>query len=221
MARETRRRPGAARQTTNDRQALFIKHYLATFNAKTAAIKAGYSERTAESQGSRLLKNVKVTEILDSEMAKLRERMSKDANRVYAALWIQIDELTEQINAHNEARKKIRSLFNDKAALLYGMNLDSEAEIEDSRELMADPLAKEDLKKQLREINAKIQQAHLESFDKESNYYRAQEIRAKLLHDLFDRAGYKPTDRMEVSHSGAIDVSYLSNEELEKAAGML
>ena len=40
----------------------FIKEYilLGCKNAKQAAIKAGYSEKTADQQGSRLLKNVKV-----------------------------------------------------------------------------------------------------------------------------------------------------------------
>lgn len=223
MARQTkgRKSTGKKKPTANERQELFVKHYLATLNATEAAIKAGYSEKTAASQGSRLLNNVKVQEKIDYEMSRLRERMTKDANRVYAALWLQIDELTEQIQLHHEAKRKTRSLYKEKAALLYGVNLDSEDEIESSRDLMADPLQKEDLERQLREINFKMRQARLEEFEKESNYYRAQEIRAKLLHDLFDRAGYKPTDRMEVQHSGGIDLSYMTNEELEKAAAIL
>lgn len=43
------------------KQLTFIAEYLANgFNATAAAKTAGYSKRTAESQGSRLLKNVKV-----------------------------------------------------------------------------------------------------------------------------------------------------------------
>lgn len=44
----------------NAKQKLFIAKYLQCFNATQAAIEAGYSERTAYSIGSRLLKNVEV-----------------------------------------------------------------------------------------------------------------------------------------------------------------
>jgi len=44
-----------------NRQARFIAEYLVDFNATQAAIRAGYSEATAYSQGSRLLKNVEVS----------------------------------------------------------------------------------------------------------------------------------------------------------------
>lgn len=43
-----------------DKQELFIQEYLIDFNATRAAKKAGYSEKTAYSQGQRLLKNVEV-----------------------------------------------------------------------------------------------------------------------------------------------------------------
>jgi phage terminase small subunit len=46
---------------TSKRQ-VFAKEYLADQNAKQAAIRAGYSERTAKQQGSRLLTYVDVQE---------------------------------------------------------------------------------------------------------------------------------------------------------------
>lgn len=52
-----------------DRQRNFCYCYYENFNATQAAIKAGYSEKTAAEQGCRLLKNVKVKEFLE----KLRE----------------------------------------------------------------------------------------------------------------------------------------------------
>jgi phage terminase small subunit len=50
----------------------FIKEYilLGCSNAKQAAIKAGYSEKTADQQGSRLLKNVKVMEAIKEHQSK-------------------------------------------------------------------------------------------------------------------------------------------------------
>lgn len=52
-----------------DRQRNFCYCYYENFNATQAAIKAGYSEKTAAEQGCRLLKKVKVKEFLE----KLRE----------------------------------------------------------------------------------------------------------------------------------------------------
>ena len=52
-----------------DRQRNFCYCYYENFNATQAAIKVGYSEKTAAEQGCRLLKNVKVKEFLE----KLRE----------------------------------------------------------------------------------------------------------------------------------------------------
>lgn len=43
-----------------DQQAVFINAYLRHFNATRAAIEAGYSEKTARQQGSRLLSNADI-----------------------------------------------------------------------------------------------------------------------------------------------------------------
>ena len=44
------------------KQTLFVENYLVSSNATDAAKKAGYSEKTAYSQGQRLLKKVEVQE---------------------------------------------------------------------------------------------------------------------------------------------------------------
>ncbi len=46
------------------KQARFVEEYLLDLNATQGAIRAGYSAKTAEVQGSRLLGNVKVREVL-------------------------------------------------------------------------------------------------------------------------------------------------------------
>ena len=52
------------RQQNNEaltpKQELFCQEYITTFHITNSAIKAGYSEKTAYAQGSRLLKNVKI-----------------------------------------------------------------------------------------------------------------------------------------------------------------
>ena len=59
----------------NQRQSIFVKQYLIDLNAKQAAIRAGYSEKTAESQASRLLRNVKVKQAIDKALGKVAAKL--------------------------------------------------------------------------------------------------------------------------------------------------
>lgn len=68
------------------RQGLFVEHYLQNPNATDAAIKAGYSPKTAYSQGHRLLKNVEVRKRVKMRLEKaimdadeVLQRLSKQA----------------------------------------------------------------------------------------------------------------------------------------------
>ncbi|QNK90756.1 terminase small subunit [Sporosarcina sp. resist] len=63
----------------NARQQMFIDEYLVDLNATQAAIRAGYSERTAASQASRLLTNVNIVARIE-ELKKTRaDRLNLDA----------------------------------------------------------------------------------------------------------------------------------------------
>jgi len=53
---------------------LFAKEYIIDFNGTRAAIDAGYSKKTAASQASRLLTNVKVQEFIREATTKREER---------------------------------------------------------------------------------------------------------------------------------------------------
>lgn len=76
----------------NERQAAFVRQYTIDPNATQAALKAGYSEKTAHAMGCRLLKNVKVKK----ELARLRkertERTNIDADYVLRRC-VEIDEM--------------------------------------------------------------------------------------------------------------------------------
>jgi phage terminase small subunit len=52
----------------SQKQKLFVESYLAGPNATKAAIKAGYSEKTAASQGQRLLKNVEIQKAIHNRV---------------------------------------------------------------------------------------------------------------------------------------------------------
>ncbi len=68
------------------RQQLFADEYLVDLNGKQAAIRAGYSPKTAEVQASRLLTVVKVRTYIDKKMAERSRRTGVNADRVVIEL---------------------------------------------------------------------------------------------------------------------------------------
>ena len=68
------------------KQRAFIAEYLIDINATQAAIRAGYSKRTAMVQASRLLKNVKVAAAVEQGRAERMERTEIDQDWVIRGL---------------------------------------------------------------------------------------------------------------------------------------
>lgn len=68
------------------RQQLFIDEYLIDLNATQAAIRAGYSAKTADQQGSRMLANVKVQQAVAEAMAVRSKRTGVNQDRVVLEL---------------------------------------------------------------------------------------------------------------------------------------
>jgi len=64
----------------------FVDEYLIDLNATQAAIRAGYSARTAKQQGSRLLTNADVQAAMSAAQAQRAQRTSTDADRVLREL---------------------------------------------------------------------------------------------------------------------------------------
>lgn len=64
------------------KQQSFVENYLLDLNATQAAIRAGYSAKTAEQQGSRLLRNVQVAAAVAEAKAKRSEELAIDASYV-------------------------------------------------------------------------------------------------------------------------------------------
>ena len=67
-----------------DKQKRFVEEYLICLNATEAAIKAGYSKKTAYSQGQRLLKNVEVQKVVSEKQNKLQDKLEVTQERVIA-----------------------------------------------------------------------------------------------------------------------------------------
>ena len=68
------------------KQQCFVEEYLVDLNATQAAIRAGYSEKTAEQQGARLLGNVKVRAAIDAGKQARTERTETDQDKVLQEL---------------------------------------------------------------------------------------------------------------------------------------
>ena len=68
------------------KQQIFVREYQTDFNATRAALAAGYSEKTADSQGSRLLKNVKVATEIAKSTLKRAEKLEISADYVLGTI---------------------------------------------------------------------------------------------------------------------------------------
>ena len=82
-----------------EKQQRFIDAYIQNGgNATQAALHAGFSERTAYSQGQRLLKNVEVRAAIDERLKELEsERIAKDAEILEFLTSVLRGEVTEKV----------------------------------------------------------------------------------------------------------------------------
>lgn len=76
----------------NDKQEMFCREYLIDLNATQAAIRAGYSEKTANAQASRLLVNVNIQNRIKKLKSNRNERVEVDADYVLKRL-VEIDQM--------------------------------------------------------------------------------------------------------------------------------
>jgi phage terminase small subunit len=99
------------------KQDAFVREYLLDLNATQAAIRAGYSERTANEQGSRLLANASVAAAIADAKEKRAEKLE------ISALWV-----LEQAKSTYEAARHAEKLSEAVAALkLVGNHVDVQA----------------------------------------------------------------------------------------------
>lgn len=75
-----------------DKQKRFVDEYLIDLNATQAAIRAGYSEKTARSIGQRLLTNVDIQKAIEDAQSKRAEQTQIDAAYVLKRL-VEIDQM--------------------------------------------------------------------------------------------------------------------------------
>ncbi len=76
----------------NDKQEMFCREYLVDLNATQAAIRAGYSDKTARSQANRMLTNVDIEKRIQELMSSRSEQLKVDAEYVLRRL-VEIDQM--------------------------------------------------------------------------------------------------------------------------------
>lgn len=79
-------RKGVSENGMTARQKRFCEEFVKTGNAKQSAISAGYSEKTAEVQGARLLSNVKVKKNIKQLQSEIKNENILDARKMQEIL---------------------------------------------------------------------------------------------------------------------------------------
>lgn len=70
----------------SEKHELFVREYMVDLNATQAAIRSGYSEKTAKQQGSRLLTNVAIRTRIEELQGMRAEKLELDADWVLQRL---------------------------------------------------------------------------------------------------------------------------------------
>lgn len=104
------------------KQEIFVAHYLVDFNATKAAISAGYSPKSAESQGAQLLQNPKVAEQISKKVEKKLTKLDISMERVLTELArIAYFDPRKLFNSDGSP-KQINELDDDTAAAVAGLD---------------------------------------------------------------------------------------------------
>lgn len=109
------------------KQEAFVQEYLIDLNATQAAIRAGYSEKTAEQQASRLLSNVKVA-------VKVKEAQEERAQRTEITQDMVLRELAKIgfSDIRNVAAWGSTPVIEDDGVMTYPVELVNSSEIDDN-----------------------------------------------------------------------------------------
>lgn len=112
----------------DDRRARFIREYVKDLNITQAALRAGYSPKTAAAQGSRLLKNVEVRAQVDVLLAKLTKRNDITVERTVQEIARIAYGDTRRLFNSDGSLKQLDELDEDAAALLASIETETRRE---------------------------------------------------------------------------------------------
>lgn len=122
----------------NDKQAAFAREYCIDKNATQAAIRAGYSPRTAKEQASRLLTNINVRAEIERTLAASAERVELTVASVSSKL-LALSDKAEQMDGPSALNVARQCLMD--AAKLNGLVVETTETVNRSPEERAARLA--------------------------------------------------------------------------------
>lgn len=112
--------------TLTPKQSRFVAEYVKDCNGTQAAIRAGYSAKTAESQASRLLSNVKVADVVAKSLERMSNKLEITAERVLLErarlAFFDVRKLLDSTGRP----KSIQDLDDDTAAAIAGIDVANE-----------------------------------------------------------------------------------------------
>lgn len=112
----------ADRELTPKQQA-FVREYLIDLNATQAAIRAGYSPRSAGTEGERLLKNAEIARAVQQVMDKRAARTEIDADYVLRGIKETIERCKQAEPARDAEGNIVGDYKFEPAAVLKGYEL--------------------------------------------------------------------------------------------------
>lgn len=115
----------------SDKQIRFCNEYLVDYNGTQAAIRAGYSKKTAVEQASRLLINVKVAEYLKSKKIKIASKLEITQERTMQEIGRIAFQDARKFFNEDGSLIPIHELDDDAAAAIAGMDIEELFEYED------------------------------------------------------------------------------------------
>lgn len=115
------------------KQAMFVKEYLVDLNATQAAIRAGYSAKTASEQGTRLLGNVKIQAALGEIQQARGNRLEVTADRIEKELAkiafakvngaVEWDALTAKLKSSDELPDEVLATIQEISQTAHGIKI--------------------------------------------------------------------------------------------------
>ena len=131
-----------ARGGLTPKQEAFVREYLLDLNATQAAIRAGYSAKTAKTIGPRLLENVGVQEAITAGRMKTAERLELTREAVIRQYQrIGFSDPRKMFDANGQL-KPITELDDDTAAAIQAFDVEMKATINEDGEPVSLPVAK-------------------------------------------------------------------------------
>lgn len=119
-----------AKSKLTDKQRAFTLEYPKDFNATKAAIRAGYSEKTARQAGSRLLSNVDILKAIENEYARYAMSLEEALSRMASiARGVKPEEVEDPLKS-SEVIRALEIIMKQHGALMDRLIVDWRVEAE-------------------------------------------------------------------------------------------